>query len=192
MSLIQWENSHINLDGNVLYRIIPLVQLSLVTTRIFSARKVSLGCDFCGSSLTHIQMVIVLRYTIPSYFGPFQNGTRLWQCMHIALSVNGQKYSCHMQAVKRSFNSHQSVKLFDIQIPNYNDLYWRVLYLYIITLNKSNWSPNPGYCAIYDIHPQRILNTNLTKSQSSITSVSFVQSFWNFVQTTVVILRYSV
>ena len=51
---------------------------------------------------------------------------------------------------------------------------------------------NLGRCAIWDIRPKRILNSNLAKSRSSITSVSIVQSFWYFAQGTAVILPCSV
>ena len=47
-------------------------------------------------------------------------------------------------------------------------------------------------CAIWDIHPKRILNSNFMKSRSSITSVLIVQSFWNFAQGTAVVLPCSV
>ena len=39
-----------------------------------------------------------------------------------------------------------------------------------------------GCCAIYNIRPKLILNSNLEKSRSSITFACVVQSFWNFTQ----------
>ena len=35
---------------------------------------------------------------------------------------------------------------------------------------------NQGYCAIWDIRPKLILNSNLTKSRPSVTSFSIIQS----------------
>ena len=49
-----------------------------------------------------------------------------------------------------------------------------------------------GCCAMKDIHPKLIFNSNLAKSRSSITSVSVIQSIWNFAQSTAVILPCSV
>ena len=45
-----------------------------------------------------------------------------------------------------------------------------------ITKTRSNKS---RYCAIWDIRPKLIWNSNLAKYRSSITSVSIVQSVWN-------------
>ena len=49
-----------------------------------------------------------------------------------------------------------------------------------------------GPCAMWDICQKCILNSNPTKSRSSITSTSIVQSVWNFAQSTAVILPCSV
>ena len=49
-----------------------------------------------------------------------------------------------------------------------------------------------GCCAIWDIRPKLVSNSNLRKSRSSITFVSVSPSFWNFVQTTALILPCSV
>ena len=58
-----------------------------------------------------------------------------------------------------------------------------------IYINKTaSWYWNQGCCAIWDIRPKLILNSNLIKSHSSITTVAVIESFWNFAQSTAVIL----
>ena len=49
-----------------------------------------------------------------------------------------------------------------------------------------------GCCAIYDIHPKLILNSNLVKACLPIIYLSVIQLFWNFAQSTAVILLCSV
>ena len=51
---------------------------------------------------------------------------------------------------------------------------------------------NEGSYAIWNIRPKIILNSNLVKSRYSITPVYVIQSFWNFSQSTAVILLFSV
>ena len=50
----------------------------------------------------------------------------------------------------------------------------------------------PTSCAIEVIRPKLILNPNLVKYRSFVTSVSVVQSFWNYTQSTAVSLSRSV
>ena len=53
-----------------------------------------------------------------------------------------------------------------------------------IVFHRMSINTNHEPCVIWDILPKRILNSNLAKSRLSITSFVFVQSFWNFVQST--------
>ena len=57
----------------------------------------------------------------------------------------------------------------------------------MLAITWTNANPSrTGECAIWDICLKPILNLNLTKSRSSIRSVSIVQSFWNSAQSTAV------
>ena len=46
----------------------------------------------------------------------------------------------------------------------------------------------PGPCTLWDIHPKRTLNKNLTKSRFPITYFPITNSFWDFAQNTAVSL----
>ena len=54
------------------------------------------------------------------------------------------------------------------------------------------WRRHQWVVTIKDIHSKSILNANLTKSRLSITYFEVAWWFWNFAQSTAVILRYSV
>ena len=57
---------------------------------------------------------------------------------------------------------------------------------------KRSTTTNQGSLAIWYIRPKRILNSNVVKSRSSVTSFAFIQSFWNSAQSTAVSLPCSV
>ena len=66
-----------------------------------------------------------------------------------------------------------------------------VTFRFVLRLKHGESSPGygvQGCCAKYDIRLKLILNSNLVKTRSSMTSVAVVQSFWNFAQNSIVSL----
>ena len=79
---------------------------------------------------------------------------------------------------------------------NYISVAFRNISIYvlrpIILLKCLQIKDSLGQRAIWDIRPKLILNPNFAKTRSSITSVSILQSSWNFAQNTAVSLPCSV
>ena len=63
-----------------------------------------------------------------------------------------------------------------------------------ISFDRHQSSPvgTQGPCAIYDVRPKRILNSNLVKSRLPTTYFAAARSFWNFAPSTPEILSCSV
>ena len=155
-----------------------MTQFCAVNTR--QARSTTTAHTSATPSLRSVKQSNHAWNSLPKAYGKrkkaWENPKLLPESFPVSFTRYREKFMKSLWTVSRNFERN-----IDICIPNTVDEYRKL----------------PRNCAllwyaIKYIRPKPILNSNLAKSRSSITSMSFVQSFWNFAQSTAVSLPCSV